>query len=302
MRIKLCGLIACAAMLAAGIVSCQKHDDIQQGVKYPILFGSSDTRATATEEDLKTNGFKVYAYFKGSGSSTFVKDVIYETDQNVWAYEGLEYWIPGVSYWFKAFYPSEPSAGTLTVANTDANQSFTITNFDITMQEDIMVASAEASVEVGASAPTGGSVVGLNFQHLLANVTIKVKSQIDGVTIQKIRIGSAETNSTYNGSVWNPSSNTTSIEYSQPTTLTKGAEFVDVTNGGILVIPASANKPLTIEANKTYNLTFPTGTWEAGKKYTYTLEIKQDDIIFVDNAPYVEEWDSENATGSVVIK
>ena len=133
-------------------------------------------------------------------------------------------------------------------------------------------------------------------------MTIKVKSQIDGVVIQKIVISGVDTYSTYNGSAWEPGGNTTSIEHKESTTLTKGADFVDVTNGGILVNPASANKPLTIEANKTYNLTIPPGTWEAGKKYTYTLEIKQDDIIFVDNAPYVEEWDSENATGSVIIK
>ena len=83
----------------------------------------------------------------------------------------------------------------------------------------------------------------------------------------------------------------------------KGADYVDVTQGGILVIPASSNKPLTIEAsNKTYNVKIPSGTWEQGVKYSYTLEIKQDDISFVDGAPYVETWDSENATGSVIIK
>lgn len=303
MRIKLCGLIACAAMLVAGVVSCQQHDDIPQGVKYPILFDSPDTRAVADLDDLK-EGFKVYAYVQGNaGSTSFAKDVVYNADNSVWAFESPEYWIPGVNYWFKAFYPSVPSAGTLKVDNDDENQDFTIDDFDITKQEDIMVAEATASVPNGATCPTDGSVVDLNFKHLLANVTIKAKSQIDGVIMQKIVIGSADTNSTYNGSVWNPSGNTTSIEYSQPTTLTKGAEFVDVTNGGILVIPASANnKTLTIQANKTYNLKFPTGTWEPGKRYTYTLEIKQDDIIFVDDAPYVEEWDSENATGSVIIK
>lgn len=158
-------------------------------------------------------------------------------------------------------------------------------------------------VDKSTGAPLTGSKVYLEFEHLLANVTIKAKSQIDGVIMEKIVIGSADTNSTYNGSVWNLSGNTTSIEYSQPTTLTKGAEFVDVTNGGILVIPASSNKPLTIETNnKTYNLTIPNGTWESGKRYSYTLEIKQDNIVFVDDAPYVEEWDSENATGSVIIK
>lgn len=300
-------LIAILAVVA--LASCQQ-EDAPQGVKYPILFGSTDTRAVADLDDLKDSGFKVYAYFQGTaegtGSSTFEKTVTYYEDDDVWTYEGLEYWISGVNYWFKAFYPAQLTAGTLAVDNTvtdDSVQSFTITNFDITKQEDVMVAEATASVPNGATCPTDGSVVNLNFKHLLANVTIKAKSQIDGVIMQKIVIGSADTNSTYNGSVWSLSGNTTSIEYSQPTTLTKGAEFVDVTNGGILVIPASTNKKtLTIQANKTYNLEFPTGTWEPGKRYTYTLEIKQDDIIFVDDAPYVEEWDSENATGSVIIK
>jgi hypothetical protein len=102
--------------------------------------------------------------------------------------ETPEYWLPDTYYYFKAFYPSESSAGTLTVANTDENQDFTIEGFDITKQEDIMVASAKARVEAGAPAPSDGSVVPLEFQHLLANVTIKAKSQIDGVIIQKIVI------------------------------------------------------------------------------------------------------------------
>lgn len=294
-------LIAILAVVA--LASCHQ-EDAPQGVKYPILFGNTDTRAVADLDDLKDSGFKVYAYVQGNaGSTSFAKDVVYNTANSVWAFESPEYWIPGCEYSFKAFYPPVSSAGTLNIVNTDEDQNFTIKNFDITKQEDIMVASATESVEADASAPANGSVVKLNFQHLLANVTIKVKSQIDGVIMQKIVIGSADTNSTYNGSIWNLSGNTTSIEYSQPTTLTKGAEFVDVTNGGILVIPASANKKtLTIQANKTYNLEFPSGTWEAGKKYSYTLEIKQDNIIFVDDAPYVEEWDSENATGSVIIK
>ena len=59
---------------------------------------------------------------------------------------------------------------------------------------------------------------------------------------------------------------------------------------------------LTISANKKYSVILPAISWEGGNKYTYTALIKQNDIVFVDNAPYVEEWDSENATGSVIIK
>ncbi len=304
MRIKMLVYVVWAFVLALGVQSCHQPDVLPEAVRYPILFGSSDSRAVATKDNLKNKGFRVHAYFKGEGAATFDQYVNYQmvNGQEIWALENTEYWIPGATYWFKAFYPKDLAVD-ITI-NDGASQSYSISDYDITTQKDIMVASADdIAVPADGDAPTSGSVVKLAFQHLLANVTIKAKSQIDGVIIQEIVIGRADTNSTYNGSVWNLSGNTTTLEYSQPTTLTKGAEFVDVTNGGILVIPASANnKTLTIQANKTYKLEFPTGTWEPGNRYTYTLEIKQDDIIFVDDAPYVEEWDSENATGSVIIK
>lgn len=304
-------VILALAVFATTLCGCSKDiptNDPHTGPagEYPILFGYSDTRATADLSTLQAEGFGVYAYFTGfpvdtqGRYSTFVKDVTYKSAQNVWAYEGLEYWIPGVSYWFTAFYPANLSG--LEINNTTEDQSYTISGFDITEQVDVMVAKKNTSVAAGATAPAEGSTVSLNFQHLLANVTIKVKSEIDGVVVKSIKLGSAETNSTYNGSTWSLSGNTTSISYSPSKTLTKGADYIDVTDGGLLVVPASAGKPLTIEANKTYNLTIPNGTWEKGMKYTYTLLIKQDDIIFVDNAPYTEVWDSESATGSVIIK
>lgn len=303
MRIKMLVYVVWAFVLALGVQSCHQPDVLPEAVRYPILFGSSDSRAVATKDDLKTYGFRVHAYFKGEGAATFDHSVNYQevNGQEIWALTNPEYWIPGATYWFKAFYPKEL---TVDITINDGKSQYSINGYDIRNQMDIMVASADdLAVPADGDAPTSGSVVDLDFQHLLANVTIKAKSQIDGVIIQEIVIGRADTNSTYNGSVWKLSGNTTTLEYSEPTTLTKGAEFVDVTNGGILVIPASANnKTLTIQANKTYKLEFPTGTWEPGKRYTYTLEIKQDDIIFVDDAPYVEEWDSENATGSVIIK
>ena len=86
-----------------------------------------------------------------------------------------------------------------------------------------------------------------------------------------------------------------------------GKDYVAVTHDGILVIPASAEgKILIIETQnggttKSYSVEFPDDNkWEKGKKYTYTVEIKQDNIVF--NEPDVDEWDSENATGSVIIK
>jgi hypothetical protein len=297
-------LIAILAVVA--LASCQQ-EDAPQGVKYPILFGSTDTRAVADLDDLKDSGFKVYAYFQGTaegtGSYTFEKTVTYYEDDNVWAYEGLEYWIPGVSYWFKAFYPAQLTAGTLAVNNGSSAQSFTITNFDITKQEDIMVASATASVEADASAPKDGSVVDLNFQHLLACVVVKIKAEVN-VTINDVSLKYVPVNGSYADGLWSYSSQGNIEKDGLNKSLSSSSEeYHDVTDGGFLVFPCDINETkLYIKtSDKTYELplTAPT-SWVAGNRYTYTLTIKQNDILF--DEPTVEEWDEENAVGSVIIK
>ncbi len=307
MRIKLCGLIACAAMLAAGVVSCQQHDDIPQGVKYPILFDSPDTRATATIADLKNNGFMVYAYVDGNaGSTSFAKKVthsVVEGRGDIWALETPEYWLPDTYYYFKAFYPSELSAGTLTVDN-DENQNFTIEGYDITKQEDIMVASATARVEAGAPAPAAGSVVDLEFEHLLACVVVKIKSEIPSVTVNNVSFEGIVQSGKYEKNIWTAGQTVSFGKQYTGDPLVKDAEnYVDVTSGGILVIPENINgsqKMYIKTSHKVYDFKLQPITWKSGMLYTYTLTIKQENIIF--NEPTVEIWDEENATGSVIIK
>ncbi len=305
MRIKLCGLIACAAMLAAGVVSCQQHDDIPQGVKYPILFDSPDTRATATIDDLK-KGFMVYAFVEGNaGSTSFAKEVTHSVveGRDIWALETPEYWLPDTDYYFKAFYPSELSAGTLTVYNTDKNQNFTIEGYDITKQEDVMVAEATASVGADASAPTAGSVVPLKFDHLLANIVVKIKAEVN-VTINNVSFKYAPVNGSYTNGLWSYSSQGNIEKVGLDKTLSSSSnEYHDVTDGGFLVFPSSVSgTSLFIRtSDKTYELPLQApDSWVAGNRYTYTLTIKQNDILF--DEPTVEEWDEENAVGSVIIK
>ena len=299
------GYIVGALMLALSLQSCQKQEDVLGGEQYPILFGNSSARAVAGLDDLKTNGFKVYAYFTGNaGSATFEKNVTYKSDQSVWGYEGLEYWMPGVEYWFKAFYPKTSSAGILSVDNSNSSQSYTITNFDITKQEDIMEATANCKVAEGASHPQSGSVVTLDFDHLLACVVIEIKTGVDGITINKITLSDVANYGQYENGMWS-SSNTSSISSTSGVSLTKGSDYADVTHGGLLVIPEAINgkQTLTIEASndKRYDITIPSGTWSKGNKYTYKAEIKQNDITF--NEPTISnKWDSESATGSVIIK
>ena len=307
MRRKFTLTLVALALLA--LTACEKEPAIvHDGERYPILFGNYETRATAGLDDLKGDGFKVYAYLKGNTNNihTFEKEVTYSSAQNVWGYEGLEYWIPGATYWFKAFYPTVPSAGTLTVYNTSSTQPFTITDFNISEQEDIMVATAERTVADGAKLPTNGSnVVDLNFQHLLACVAIEVTSEDDNVLVKSLSLGGIDNMGDYDGTTWS-ADNTTSIDINLGITLDDSPEYTDLTNGGILVIPQEVKGiELVVVANKEYRVEIPadkTPAWNKGTKYTYKLTIKKNNITFVDKAPYTEEWDSESATGSVIIK
>ena len=304
-KINMFGYIVGVFLLTLGIQSCQKQDELREDGRYPILFSNTNTRAVADLDALKKDGFKVYAYFKGNvGSSTFEKDVTYKSGQNIWTYEPLEYWIPNTKYWFKAFYPKSLIAGTLNVENTSEDQNFTITGFDVVNhQEDIMMASAEREVPEDGIVPSSGSVVTLSFNHLLANIEIKIKSSVSGITINRITIEKADNKGNYSSTSGWTSTETGDIVYTSGVTLNVGDDYKAVTDNGILVIPASAEgKTLVINAsNKQYRVDFPSNIeWQMGNKYGYTLEIKQSNIIF--NEPSVEKWDSENATGSVIIK
>lgn len=306
MKTKIWGCILGAVMFASALQSCQTQVEIPDGAVYPILFGSTETRAVADLDDLETNGFKVYAYFQGNvgGSSSFAKDVTYNHEQNVWGYEDLEYWIPNTNYWFKAVYPGNAAV----VDNNNNDQTLTIADYDIQSQTDVMVATATASVAENATAPTSGSVVNLTFEHLLANVVIKALSEINTpISVERIELRDISVGADYNGRSWNSSTpkGTYGINSNmQLTKATSDTDFKDITNGGLLVIPEQINgtQKLYVKTSfKEYEIAFPTiYSWNSGQRYTYTLVIKQENIEF--NEPKVEIWDEENATGSVVIK
>lgn len=302
MKLNRLGYIIAGSLIALGLNSCNKESVSPEESQYPITFGELGTRSSVALDDVKADGFKVYAYLEGNTdkSTTFEKEVYYKSSENVWWYEGLQYWIPETNYSFKAFYPKSFTAGTLTVDNTSASQSYSVTKFDITKQEDIMVASASASVPADALCPASGSVVNLTFQHLLACVVVELKTEIDAVSVTSVKLSDVMNYATYSNGSWE-STNTASIAYTGETVLSKSLDYVDVTGGGILVVPGSSNGvTLTISANKEYTVTIPPISWEGGKKYTYTGVIKQNDIIF--NEPGVKHWDSDSATGSVIIK
>lgn len=290
---------ALSLVLCTGLQSCH-NEKISSG--YPILFRCADvTRAEATITDLQKNGFDVNAYFTANGSEFgFTKSLSYDKVSGIWGYNDIEYWLPGATYYFKALYPTD--AGT--IDNSTSAQSLTISNFDVTLQTDLLVAETEAIVvDASIGSPTGGSVVNLQFKHLLANVVVKIKAEIN-VTIQDISLKFVPVKCNYADGRWEQNTQGNIEKSGVNVALSKGGDYEDVTNGGFLVIPQTTNgdQLLYIRTldNKTYEIPIPTITWAAGTKYIYTLTIKQSNILF--NEPTVEIWDEENATGSVVIK
>ena len=204
---KILGLASLALMLLAG-VACNNEDvpNEPQG-KYPILFGCTDTTradvGAATIDDLKNNGFKVYAFVDGVNDISFTKDVYWVEDDLVWAYDNLEYWVPGCEYSFRAFYPNPKDNYTLNVDTTSADLGYTIDNFDITSQKDILVAEAgPLTVDPVLVAPESGSVVDLDFQHLLANVVVKIKSEIPNVTVSNVSFEGVAQSGKYENEKW----------------------------------------------------------------------------------------------------
>lgn len=295
-------------MLAVG-VACSTDDVPQEPMgTYPILFRCEDeTRAGSNIESLKTDGFKVYAYFEGNNQkSNFEKAVKYykaEEGTFYWNFEeDVEYWLPGATYWFKAVYPK--TIGSVEYAS-QSSPILKIKDFDINSQTDLLVAEAgPLTVDPVLGAPESGSVVSLQFKHLLANVSVMVKSEISDVKVKTITFANVANKGNLNENNWSSNEETT-LTKSMEVSLDKDADFVDVTDGGFLVIPQDidgSKQKLYIEtSHKIYNdITIPKITWKSGKRYAYTLIIKQENIVF--NEPTVEEWDEENATGSVIIK
>ena len=305
--------IAYLALSLGVVLACKKEyvPEEPQGT-YPILFSCSDeTRAVATVESMQgdANGFDVYAFFNTPVTQNLSFDKNVKYDNGSWTYQHdnqeLEYWLPGATYWFKAVYPNTIKYH---VDNSTQEQQLTISGFDITKQQDILVATTGALVvDTEIQAPTSGSMVKLQFQHLLANVVVEIKAEVN-VTIYDVSLKYVPVKGTYDDGLWKDYSEQGNIEKAgiNKSLSSSSNEYHDVTDGGFLVFPNSSvdgSQHLYIRtSDKTYDLPLPStpNKWVAGNRYTYTLVIKQNDILF--DEPTVEEWDEENATGSVVIK
>lgn len=298
MRILNIGLIVFTALTLV-LQSCQKKGP--EDGRYPILFDCKEpnTKTITTIDNVKSDGFVVRAdYSIGENSFYFEQDVKYNQEKNIWASGTTEYWWPGANYTFNAIYP-KPSTEIPEFNVLFTSGGYQISDFDIRSQIDVLGTTVKRVVPENMDAPTEGNIVNLDFKHLLALVSIQVKAEVK-VVVNDITLMFVPVKANYGNGIWNSESQG-NIEKSVNMQFAVN-DNKDVTDGGFLVIPGSSNgvKLRITTSDKNYELNIPSISWVAGTKYTYTLIIKQNDIIF--DEPSVEEWDEENAVGSVIIK
>ena len=177
---------AAACILIAGLIGCSKtsiapsSDPFDPSSGAPIEFSAQDafTKAVVTDEsDIENDpaGILVWDWHTSlaypNGTHTFdAEQVTYSSELGAWTYSPTRYWLNG-TYDFAAVYPSTVAA-TYAPAQLGEDPILTVEDFDVTNQDDLLVAFKTGVDGVGRTAE---DAVNLNFQHALSGVQIELR-------------------------------------------------------------------------------------------------------------------------------
>ena len=194
----------------------------------------------------------------------------YSIANNIWQTSSTHYW-PGAGSTinFYAYYPTSISSNITYTISSAPVLSYTVPD------------NAADQVDILASSKTG--VAGdsynqtpVNFKHIFAAVKFSVgTSGMPGGTITKVTLNNIQYKGTYSlDGTWTP--NTTDLKsFSQTVSASTNANTT-ITSGTttFMMIPQTLNKDASITVTYSNGGTLTkaiTGTWEAGKTYTYNL-------------------------------
>ncbi len=233
-----------------------------------------DSRATPISGNTfdTSKSFNVIAYVnKGGNWGTEVNNetVSYSTANNIWQTSTTHYW-PGTSSTvdFYAYYPTSISDSITYTTGSAPVLSYTVPD-NATNQIDIL-----ASSKTGMAGDSNNQTP-VDFKHIFAAVQFQVGSNglptgtITGVTLNNIQYkGSYSLDGT-----WTPNT-TDKKSFSQAVSVSTSAGTV-ITSGVmtfIMIPQALSDASITVTYSNGGTLTKSiTGTWEAGKIYTYNL-------------------------------
>ena len=238
-------MAAAAAMFAAcsetELVNVVNEAEAQKEICFENFVAKATRAEYDQKEDVQTGGFRVWGYYGDNNAFTTPQTAVYGDDGTAVTYNGSEYQTEKLAYWnaekFYKFYAVAPSTGTYTMTD-NVNGYVKIAN----------VASAKASESVDylvtrGSAVFNGSakpVVGIDFHHTMAKVTVAVKrTTASNITVKAITMTGWD-NAT---GVFTQASATT------PTTLDKSEWTLGTKVDGTAKFLETTDTPITLNAD-----------------------------------------------------
>ena len=294
--------------------------------------GFSNVSTKATVDDVKTNGFGVWAYIKNDVADNVLimenTKVTYNSTTSSWGYSPLKYWIDNSLFTFLAAYPYEGFNFDLDNSSLNLTLSETPSKVDYLMATNITDTSVEGFSET----------VDLQFGHILTRVGINIwrdggKHQNDQMRIKKVTLSNIRKGGTYNSTdLWTPSNEKLSLEkeYEEFSdnigaavvqgggTLTTGGDPADPFDE-VMLIPQTMDASNKVSLKIHYQLKrfdgedkweeaeleaeLPNGTWEPNRRYIYNVVLSSvKDITFYYIQTKISPWGAPQVGGTIIIK
>lgn len=317
-----------AAGLLAG--SCTRQDPEPPGE--PIRFQvaeewqpMNDTRAILYGNgSLGSGSFAVNAYLNG-GTSLYIDTGIasYRTETSDWRFNDDYFWPAApTTLDFMAWMPADRANTCVDIPScSSANgPSFSVTDYPITSAgQSTLQEFVYAYKTAQDKASQGASGVTLAFRRPFAQLSFQVKAAHQAIHINTITFKNIKRNGTFTHnapeaspsvpSAWATSGNNADLVITVGVDLAAGAIYSasQLTSFGLpfLVIPQSYTATNQIEINlqrptgstaETITVSNPISAWEAGKSYTYSLDLS-DGIKF---SVTVASWSADSSNSKTL--
>ena len=263
------------------------------------------------------------------------KEISTDIKQNYWASDVTYYWPKVGKLSFAAYSPAECS-GTKSYGPTGLTiedfeiEGTTANQYDLMYSERSL--NRTSISQLGSSVtPTYNSGVDIQFKHALSsikfyaktgenysNTTIRIKKiEISGTKYKGTFTENVTDGSTYSSTPrWDVLSDLTPnnyVAYEDETGITINTSDKLVRSNDVILLPQDlpddakfiitytiqSQGSIEIPQTATQNIKALTATWEMGKRYTYTISIGLNNIIYF--SPEVDNWENINASGDINI-
>lgn len=256
-----------------------------------------------------TRGAKVTSISSfGVSASVYDKDAVggytsagcgsYFFNESATAGSAIDYYWPTSAYKlsFFAYYPKDNAAFTVQSSSSTTGAptyAYTVPSA-IGSQLDIMTGQ-NVNILGGSSSP-----VSLTMKHRCAAINFSVtNNRSSSITLNSVSIEGVKYSGTLNEETWtltsavnSSSSNPFTLSYGSAIAASATANITGTSNIFLMLpqtIPAGAKVKVAIDGEDPLYADL-TGSWMAGKQYNYSLAVKNNVIVVVDEESEVEDW------------